>query len=47
MKTLSVFALMVGTLQLSRAVADRELADAVLEQGIHNALALLGAEHQS
>jgi len=47
-KTLSVFALMVGTLQLSRAVADRELADAVLEQGIQNALAmLLGAERQN
>ena len=27
-KTLSVFALMVGTLQLSRALADRQLADA-------------------
>lgn len=46
-KTLSVFALMVGTLQLSRALADRQLADEVLEQGIHNALALLGAEHQN
>ena len=47
-KTLSVFALMVGTLQLSRALADRELADAVLEQGIQNALALLlDAEHQN
>ena len=46
-QTLSVFALMVGTLQVSRALADRDLADAVLEQGIHNALALLGAEHQS
>jgi AcrR family transcriptional regulator len=46
-KTLSVFALMVGTLQLSRALADRELADEVLEQSIQNALALLGAEHQS
>ena len=45
-KTLSVFALLVGTLQLSRALADRQLADAVLEQGIHNALALLGAEQQ-
>jgi AcrR family transcriptional regulator len=45
-KTLSVFALMVGTLQLSRALADRQLADAVLDQGIHNALALLGAEQQ-
>jgi TetR/AcrR family transcriptional repressor of nem operon len=45
-RTLSVFALMVGTLQLSRALADRQLADAVLEQGIHNALALLDAEQQ-
>jgi TetR/AcrR family transcriptional regulator, transcriptional repressor for nem operon len=45
-KTLSVFALMVGTLQLSRALADRQLADAVLEQGIHNALTLLNAEQQ-
>ena len=46
-KTLSVFAMMVGTLQLSRALADRQLADEVLEQGIHNAIALLGVEHQS
>jgi hypothetical protein len=38
---------MVGTLQLSRALADRQLADDVLDQGIHNALALLGAEQQS
>ena len=45
-KTLSVFALMVGTLQLSRALADPQLADEVLDQGIHNALALLGAEQQ-
>ena len=43
-KTLSVFAMMVGTLQLSRSLADRQLADAVLEQGLQNALALLGAE---
>lgn len=28
---------------LSRALADREIADAVLEQGIQNALALLDA----
>jgi TetR/AcrR family transcriptional repressor of nem operon len=46
-KTLSVYALMVGTLQLSRALADRQLADQVLEQGIHNALAVLDATHQS
>ncbi len=46
-KTLSVFAQMVGTLQVSRALANRQVADEVLEQGIQNALALLGAEHQS
>jgi AcrR family transcriptional regulator len=44
-KTLSIFAMMVGTLQLSRALADRRLADEVLEQGLQNALALLRAEH--
>jgi len=38
---LSVYALMVGTLQLSRALTDRGLADELLEQGIRNALALL------
>ena len=33
---------------ISRALADRELADAVLEQGIQSALALLlDAEHQN
>ena len=46
-KMLSVFAVMVGTLQLSRSLADRQLADAVLEQGLQNALALLGPERQS
>ncbi|RVX46720.1 TetR family transcriptional regulator [Nonomuraea polychroma] len=46
-KTLTVYAGMVGTLQLSRALADRQLADAVLEQGIHNALTLLDATQQS
>ena len=45
-KVLSVFALMVGTIELSRALADRQLADQVLEQGIDNALALL-AKHPS
>ena len=39
---LGVFALMVGTLQVSRALADQMLADEVLEDGIQNALALLG-----
>jgi hypothetical protein len=36
--------LMVGTLQLSRALADRQLAEIVLEQGIRSARTLLGAE---
>jgi TetR/AcrR family transcriptional regulator, transcriptional repressor for nem operon len=45
-KTLSVFALMIGTLQLSRALADRQLADEVLEQGLQNALTLLDAGQQ-
>jgi hypothetical protein len=38
---------MVGTLQLSRALADQQLADQVLEEGLQNALVLLGAEHQT
>ena len=41
--TLALFALLIGTLQLSRALADRRLADEVLEQGIKNALALIDA----
>lgn len=41
--TLSVYALLIGTLQLSRALADQRLADDVLEQGIRNALAVLDA----
>ncbi|MFI7133697.1 TetR/AcrR family transcriptional regulator [Nonomuraea sp. NPDC050153] len=46
-KTLSVYAAMIGTMQLSRALADPQLADAVLEQGIQNALTLLDATQQS
>lgn len=45
-KALSAYAMMAGTLQLSRALADRQLADELLEQGIRNALALLGVEHE-
>jgi len=37
---------MTGTLQLSRALADRQLADEVLEQGLQSALALLDAGQQ-
>jgi TetR/AcrR family transcriptional regulator, transcriptional repressor for nem operon len=47
LKTLSVFALMVGTLGVSRALADRHLADEVLEQGVRSALELLATKHQS
>ena len=43
-QTLSLFALLIGTLQLSRALVDRRLADEVLERGIQNALALLPGE---
>jgi hypothetical protein len=39
---LGLFALIVGTLQLARALADRQVADELLKQGIHNALTLLG-----
>ena len=43
-KTLSLFAMLIGTLQLSRALANRRLADEILEQGIQNALALLASD---
>jgi TetR/AcrR family transcriptional regulator, transcriptional repressor for nem operon len=42
----STLALMVGTLQIPRAIADQRLADEVLEQGIQNALALLGTPRE-
>jgi TetR/AcrR family transcriptional repressor of nem operon len=38
---LTLFGLMVGTLQLSRALADRELSDQVLERGVETALNVL------
>lgn len=41
-KALSAYATMAGTLQLSRALADRQLADELLEQGARNTFALLG-----
>ena len=47
LRTLTIYAGMAGTLQLSRALADRRLADAVLDQGVENALALLNAGQQS
>jgi AcrR family transcriptional regulator len=44
LKALGLLGMMAGTLQLSRALTDRRLADELLEQGIRNALALLDAE---
>ena len=42
--TLGLYAILIGTLQLARAVADRELSDEILAHGIQNALALLGEQ---
>ncbi|MDT0567679.1 TetR/AcrR family transcriptional regulator [Streptomyces sp. DSM 3412] len=39
---IGLYSMMVGTLQLSRALSDRKLSDEVLEQGIRNAYAVLG-----
>jgi len=38
---LTVFGLMVGTLQLARALADRDLSDQLLAQGVEAALKML------
>ena len=46
-KALSLLGLMAGTLQLARALTDRQLSDQLLEQGLHNALALVDAEQHS
>lgn len=40
-RTLSAFAVMIGTLQVARTVTDRKLSDQLLAQGISNTLALL------
>ena len=40
-KAMSIFASMIGTLQVSRALADGELANQVLTRGIDNTCALL------
>jgi TetR/AcrR family transcriptional regulator, transcriptional repressor for nem operon len=40
-KAIGLFTMMVGTLQLSRALAERRFADEVLEQGIENALTFM------
>ena len=46
-RTLGLFALLIGTLQLSRALADQQLADEVLEQGIKNALVLMDGDDRA
>ena len=38
---LTIFGLMVGTLQLARALTDRDLSDQLLARGIETALKLL------
>ena len=43
-KALSLLGLMAGTLQLARALTDRQLSDDLLEQSLRNALALVDAE---
>ncbi|MDQ0753570.1 TetR/AcrR family transcriptional repressor of nem operon [Streptomyces africanus] len=45
-KALGLLGLLAGTLQLARALTDRQLADGLLEQGIDNALALLDADQR-
>ncbi len=40
-KAMSIFASMIGTLQVSRALADGELANQILTRGIENTCALL------
>jgi hypothetical protein len=38
---LTIFGLMVGTLQLARALTDRDLSDRLLDQGAETALKML------
>jgi TetR/AcrR family transcriptional regulator, transcriptional repressor for nem operon len=42
-EALALFGLMIGTLQLARALTDRELSDQVLARGVETALSLLDA----
>src|SRR3954469_10973352 len=41
---LTIFGLMIGTLQLARALTDRDLSDQLLAQGVKTALKLLNAQ---
>ncbi|MFI0451276.1 TetR/AcrR family transcriptional regulator [Actinomadura sp. 6N118] len=40
-KAIGLYTMLVGTLQLSRALSDRKFSDEVLEQGIENALTFM------
>ncbi|MCP3411190.1 TetR family transcriptional regulator [Bradyrhizobium sp. CCGB01] len=42
-KTIAIYATMVGALQLSRAVNDRQLSDEILENAVEAAVSLAGA----
>ena len=44
-KAIAIYGMMVGTLQLARAVNDRPLADEILASGLNEALALAGERH--
>jgi AcrR family transcriptional regulator len=46
-QVLTIFAMLLGAVQLSRALADRRLADEILEEAIKSALAQFGALSQS
>jgi len=43
-RALILFTMMIGTLQLSRAVADRDLSDEALAKGLEHALTFLSVE---
>jgi TetR/AcrR family transcriptional repressor of nem operon len=45
-QAVALFTMAVGTMQLARAVADKRLSGEILEHGISNALALLGAAQE-
>jgi AcrR family transcriptional regulator len=46
-RALILLTMMIGTLQLARAVTDPALSDEALAQGLEQALTFLGAEHAS
>jgi TetR/AcrR family transcriptional regulator, transcriptional repressor for nem operon len=45
-RALILFTMLIGTLQLSRAVTDRELSDEALAHGLDQALTFLGVEQE-